>query len=108
MLTLFRCDYVSNDFNIVRILYQRMNSFVSVVQVYSTNADCFNEFHAPILENLIVKMQVGLAASNPTLKAKTNDFVNGVLYFDGGDKLVSFHLHEEVFGLVPFPSFIQR
>lgn len=111
MLTLFGCDYICNDYKVVRILYESLNSFVPVVQVYSSNADCFNEFHAPILEKLMVKMvimQVGVAADNPTFKALTNVAVNGVLYFDGGDELVSFDLHEEVFELVPFPSSVQR
>ncbi|KAK1375168.1 hypothetical protein POM88_031361 [Heracleum sosnowskyi] len=31
-----------------------------------------------------------------------------VLYFDGGDVLVSFDLHDEVFRLVQFPSLIRR
>lgn len=37
-----------------------------------------------------------------------NIAVNGVLYFDCEDQLVTFDLHDEVFGLVPYPKSIQR
>lgn len=89
MLTLFGFDYISNDYKVFRILYERGGGFVPVVQAYSVTADCFNDFYAPILKNLMV--------NRLTQMAQTNIVVNGVLYFDGAGELVSFDLHEQVF-----------
>ncbi|KAK1398926.1 hypothetical protein POM88_008789 [Heracleum sosnowskyi] len=91
----FGYDSISNGYKVFRIVFEKIFDVVPIVQVYSTNADIWREFHAPILKNWKIYKQ-------------TNIVVNGVMYFDGGDELISFDLHNEVFGLVPFPSFIQR
>ncbi|KAK1398892.1 hypothetical protein POM88_008755 [Heracleum sosnowskyi] len=99
----FGYDSSSNDYKVLRIVYENRYDFVPIVQVYSTNADCYREFRAPILKKWMV-----YARDNINVYRRTNTFVNGVLYFDGGDELVSFDLHDEVFGLIPFPRFVQR
>lgn len=76
---------------------------VPIVEVYSTNAACFNEYHAPILKDVMKKIQV---MNWLTRMGRTNIVINRVLYFDAGDEL--FDLHEEVLRLVQFLSLVRR
>ncbi|KAL1816570.1 hypothetical protein ACET3Z_019144 [Daucus carota] len=66
---------------------------LSSCPVYSSTADSWtSEFKAPILKNV-------------EYYGRTNVVVDGVLYFDDNkDHLISFDLHNEIFGLVPIPS----
>lgn len=93
----FGYDTISNQYKVLRIVFGKKYHLVPVVRVYSTNADSWREFRAPILKNwkFVTHLQ-------------TRIVVNGVLYFDGGDELISFDLHKEILGLVPFPSCIVR
>lgn len=91
----FGYDSISDDYKVFRIVYGKILDLVPIVQVYSSNADNWREFQAPILKNWKIYKE-------------TNIVVNGVMYFDGGDELILFDLHNEIFGLVPLPSFIQR
>lgn len=91
----FGYDSISDGYKVFRIVFENIFDIVPIVQVYSTSADIWREFRAPILKNWKIYKQ-------------TNIVVNGIMYFDGGDELISFDLHKEVFGLVSFPSFIQR
>ncbi|XP_074368366.1 F-box/kelch-repeat protein At3g23880-like [Apium graveolens] len=91
----FGYDSISDGYKVFRIVYENIFDVVPIVQVYSTSADIWREFRAPILKNWKIYKQTSIV-------------VNGVMYFDGGDELISFDLHKEVFGLVSFPSFIQR
>ncbi|KAL1816592.1 hypothetical protein ACET3Z_019166 [Daucus carota] len=93
----FGYDSISNDYKVLRIVFERKNGLVPLVQVYSTNADCWKEFRTPILMNW-----------NFAAHLQTNIVVKGVLFFDGGDELISFDSHKDILGLVPFPSCIFR
>ncbi|KAK1398999.1 hypothetical protein POM88_008862 [Heracleum sosnowskyi] len=59
-----------------------------------------SDYKVPVLKNWMKNIQSNIKPINV--------FVNGVLYFDGGDELVSFDMHEEVVRLISFPSFIRR
>lgn len=95
----FGYDSNSNGYKVLRILFGKLFDVIPIVQVYSTYTNCWKEFRAPILQN---------GKLSETSFRQTQIVVNGVLYFDGGDDLVSFDLCNEVFGLLPFPSFIQE
>lgn len=88
----FGYDSIYEDYKVVRLVYQNWNDFFLIVQVYSSNADSWRQF-----KNLILR------------KLKFDDthciIANVVLYFGNEDDLISFDLHEEVFGLVSLPSF---
>ncbi|KAK1399000.1 hypothetical protein POM88_008863 [Heracleum sosnowskyi] len=91
----FGYDNVSNEYKLLRFVYDQEGGVVPVTKVYYINADCCREIQGPILKTQI-------------RSCRSNIAVNGVLYFDGVDQIVSFDLHDEVFGLVPFPDSIQR
>ncbi|KAK1398925.1 hypothetical protein POM88_008788 [Heracleum sosnowskyi] len=93
----FGYDSISNDYKVLRIVFGEKDDIVPVVRVYSANADLWREFRAPILKSWKFASHL-----------QTKIVVNGVLYFDGGDELISFDLHREILGLVPFPSCIFR
>ncbi|KAK1398988.1 hypothetical protein POM88_008851 [Heracleum sosnowskyi] len=94
----FGYDSISNEYKILRLVYLNRNDVVPIAKVYHVNAGSSREFQGP---NLTTQIYYFWPSPN-------NIVVNGVLYFDGGDQLVSFDLHEEVFGLVPFPNSILR
>ncbi|XP_074368365.1 F-box/kelch-repeat protein At3g23880-like [Apium graveolens] len=93
----FGYDSISDDYKVLRIVFTKKNDIVPVVRLYSANADLWREFRAPILNNWKFVSHL-----------QTKVVVNGVLYFDGGDELISFDLHRELLGLVPFPSCIYK
>lgn len=93
----FGYDSISNDYKVLRIVFGKKDDLVPVVRVYSANADLWREFRAPILKNWQFVSHL-----------QTKIVVNGVLYFDGEDELISFDLHREILGLIPFPSCIFR
>ncbi|KAL1816568.1 hypothetical protein ACET3Z_019142 [Daucus carota] len=88
-------DSISDAYKFFRIVCEKMYDKVPIVQVYSTSTDSWREFRDPILKNY-------------ENFDRRNVVVNGVLYFDGVDELISFDLHNEVFGQVPFPSWVTR
>ncbi|WOH01586.1 hypothetical protein DCAR_0520970 [Daucus carota subsp. sativus] len=91
----FGYDSISDAYKFFRIVCEKMYDKVPIVQVYSTGTDSWREFRDPILKNY-------------EDFDRRNVVVNGVLYFDGVDELISFDLHTEVFGQVPFPSWVTR
>ncbi|KAK1398872.1 hypothetical protein POM88_008735 [Heracleum sosnowskyi] len=91
----FGYDSVSKDYKVLTVVYeQNADNYVPVVQVYSTNANCWREFWGPILKN-------------SEFWGRTNIVVNGILYFASTGRLCSFDLNEEVFGFVPYPSSVK-
>ncbi|KAL1816572.1 F-box/kelch-repeat protein At3g23880-like [Daucus carota subsp. sativus] len=92
----FGYDPISDDYKVFRIVSEKMFDVEPLVQVYSSNADSWtNEFKAPIMKGV---KHFGSA----------NVVVDGVLYFKyRREHLVSFDLHNEIFGLVPIPSSTQ-
>ncbi|XP_017253017.1 F-box/kelch-repeat protein At3g23880-like [Daucus carota subsp. sativus] len=92
----FGYDPISDDYKVFRVVSEKEFDVVPLIQVYSSNADSWtNEFKAPILKNV-------------EHYGRTNVVVDGVLYFDNHeDHLISFDLHNEIFGLVPIPSSTQ-
>ncbi|KAK1399012.1 hypothetical protein POM88_008875 [Heracleum sosnowskyi] len=80
----------SNEYIVLRLLFD----VIPIVQVYSTKTDSWKEFRAPTLQNWKDCSGAQIV-------------VNGILYFDGVNELVSFDLRNEVIGLVPFPTIIQ-
>ncbi|KAK1398891.1 hypothetical protein POM88_008754 [Heracleum sosnowskyi] len=91
----FGYDSISDDYKVVRFVYYHKTDEVMIVQVYSANANSWKAFREPILKNWEVYKH-------------TNIVMNGIMYFDGGSELISFNLNREIFGLVPFPNFIQN
>lgn len=94
----FGYDNISNEYKLLMFVYNNNNNrenVVPIVKVNYINADWCREIQGPILKTRIKRWSSNIA-------------VKGVLYFDGGDQLVSFDLHDEVFGLIPFPNSIQR
>ncbi|KAL1802372.1 hypothetical protein ACET3Z_031019 [Daucus carota] len=69
---------------------------VPKVLVYSTTTCCWKEIEAPNLGNKFRYMD------------QIDVVVDGVLYADTEDTIISLDLHDEVFGLVPYPEFVQR
>ncbi|KAL1816571.1 hypothetical protein ACET3Z_019145 [Daucus carota] len=91
----FGYDSISDAYKVFRIVCEKEYDKVPIVQVYSTSTDSWRQFRNPILKNY-------------EHFERRNVVVNGVLYFDGVDELISFDLHTEVFGQVPFPSWVTR
>lgn len=91
----FGYDSISNEYKLLRFVYKNREDVVPVVKVYYINADSCRELQGPVLKTKITQWPSTIS-------------VNGVLYFDGEDQLVSFNLHDEVFGQVLFPNSIQR
>ncbi|KAK1398995.1 hypothetical protein POM88_008858 [Heracleum sosnowskyi] len=91
----FGYDNISNEYKVLRFMYKEREDIVPVVKLHCINADCCREIQGPILKKKI-------------WCCPNNIVVNGVLYFDDGDQLVSFDLHDEVFRLVSLPNSIQR
>ncbi|WOH01667.1 hypothetical protein DCAR_0521052 [Daucus carota subsp. sativus] len=92
----FGHDRISNEYKLLRFVYERRDDVVPMAKVDYVNAGYCREFQGPNLKTQICPVE------------KSNIVVNNVLYFFGGDQLVSFDLHNEVFGLVVLPNFIQR
>ena len=92
----FGYDRISNEYKLLRFVYESRDGVVPMAKVYYVNADYCREFQSPNLKTQIYPV------------AQSNIVVNNVLYFVGGDQLVSFDLHEEAFELVAFPNIIQK
>ncbi|KAK1387347.1 hypothetical protein POM88_015525 [Heracleum sosnowskyi] len=88
----FGYDSISDDYKVLRLLYQNWHDLFLIVQVYSSNADSWREFKNPILKKLKYDDQHNIVA-------------NGVLYLGNEDDLISFDLHKQDLGMVSLPSF---
>lgn len=84
-------------YKVVRFVYyhQTDTDEKSIVQVYSTNTNRWRAFPEPIIGSWVIYK-------------RTDIVVNGIMYFVAGSGLISFNLHKETFGFVPFPKFIQN
>lgn len=91
----FGFDSICDDYKVLKIYYLYNSNEPAIIQVYSANANSWREFQSPIVQNWMVG-------------ACANTVVNGVLYIEYSQGLISFDLHTEVLGLVPFPSFFRR
>ncbi|KAK1365281.1 hypothetical protein POM88_040842 [Heracleum sosnowskyi] len=85
----FGYDSISGDYKVVMSYTD-----LPFVEVYSNNANSWTEIW--YRADIHWERYTG-----------TNVVVNGVLYFDTSNELVSFDMRTEVFGLVPFPSGVQ-
>lgn len=102
----FGFDCVSHDFKVLRIEYDTIGDMVQPltvrgVNLYSLKSDSWKEVAVRItLPSLVCYAFIPVLISGPV--------VNGVLYLEGMNEVVTFDLHDEVFGLIPFPSYLQR
>lgn len=89
----FGYDYISNDYKVLKMVYENSRDVMGKrkVYLYSTNTDSWRRFQDPILRKLY--------------GYESNIVVNGVLYIKCESELITFDLHQEVFGLVPLPGF---
>ncbi|KAK1358360.1 hypothetical protein POM88_051616 [Heracleum sosnowskyi] len=95
----FGFDSVSYDYKILRVVFGGFacgvdEVFVVVVELYSVNADCWREIEVP------EEMQ-GFKCYRFSRCVCVG---GGVLYFEGMDGIMSFDLHDEVFGLCRYPD----
>lgn len=101
----FGFDCVSDDFKVVKIQYRKEGDSgdvsVSIVEVYSVNADLWREIEVDVtLLSFVAYPGCPVLISGPVL--------DGVLYLEGMNEIVTFDLRSEVFGLIPFPGFMKR
>lgn len=105
---LFGCDVVfgfdslSTDFKVLKIAYQKIDGKLVkllAVQLYSLNSDSWREIEVGIeLPGLLFYPTCPILRSDPV--------VDGVLYLEAVNTIITFHLHNESFGLIPYPSFM--
>ncbi|XP_017251007.1 F-box protein CPR1-like [Daucus carota subsp. sativus] len=98
----FGYDSISADYKVVRCEYDYSRYFKArKVHVYSTNADCWRE----IRPTIPLEYSSWIPLEYRGWRSKRADIVvNGVVYFDNFDELISFDLHKEIFGRIPLPS----
>ncbi|KAL8122778.1 putative F-box protein At4g09190 [Apium graveolens] len=95
----FGFDSVSKDYKILRVRVGRYlcdgnEVSVTVAEVYSVNAGSWKEFRVP--------EEMQRFANFPFSKCVFVD--SGVWYIEGYKEIMSFDLHDEVFGLYPYPK----
>lgn len=100
----FGFDCVSHDFKVLRIKYQKDDNsqLVSVflVELYTSNADSWREIGVSLtLPSFVYHPLCPVLISGPVL--------DGVLYLEGMNEIVTFDLRDELFGLIPFPDFMK-
>lgn len=101
----FGFDCLSHDFKVVKIDYDSndTNNYklvdVVAVHLYSSNAGSWR-----VVE---VNIQLPTLVSYPLRSVlRSGPVVDGVLYLEGMDVIVTFDLHNESFGLISYPSFM--
>ncbi|XP_017225960.1 putative F-box protein At3g16210 [Daucus carota subsp. sativus] len=94
----FGYDSISGSYKVIRFMFgeDTTDNYVPIVLVYSTATGCWKDIRAPNWGNKFRYMD------------QIDVVVDGVLYADCEDTIISLDLHEEVFGLVPYPEFVQR
>ncbi|XP_017224967.2 putative F-box protein At3g16210 [Daucus carota subsp. sativus] len=92
----FGYDSISGSYKVFMFGEDTTDNDVPTVFVYSTATGCWKEIRAPNWGNKFCYMD------------QIDVVVDGVLYADCEDTIISLDLHEEVFGLVPYPEFVQR
>lgn len=89
----FGHNSVCDAYKVFKVVREKLDDEVSIVQVYSTSTDSWSEFQEPILK------------SNEVYDP-TNVVVDGLLYFYGTrGRIISFDLNKDIFGVVPLPCF---
>ncbi|XP_074381131.1 uncharacterized protein LOC141722188 [Apium graveolens] len=101
----FGFDCFSDDFKVLRIEYDAINHVQPVtvrgVYLYTLKSDMWKEIIVGVtLPSFVCYAFCPVLISGPV--------VDGVLYLEGMNEMVTFDLHNEVFGLIEFPSFVQR
>ncbi|KAK1358237.1 hypothetical protein POM88_051493 [Heracleum sosnowskyi] len=98
----FGFDCVSHDFKVLWIQYQATpthNMDVAAVKLYSTNSDSWSKIE--------VGIQLPSLLHHPFSPAmRSGPVVNGVLYLEAVNAIITFDLHDELFGLISYPGFI--
>ncbi|KAL6568130.1 hypothetical protein OROHE_003814 [Orobanche hederae] len=104
----FGFDCLSHDFKVLKIDYATTDinnndsyKFVNVVaaHLYSLNDDSWRVIQVGIeLPSLVCYPHCPFLRSGPVL--------DGVLYLEGVDAIITFDLHNEYFGLIKYPSFM--
>ncbi|KAK1398875.1 hypothetical protein POM88_008738 [Heracleum sosnowskyi] len=85
----FGYDSISDDYKVIRLFDDFISDgFVPVLQVYSSNADSWTEFHPPIVEGELPEIE-------------DNIVINEVLYSTVGDNLLSFDFRKQFFSRGP-------
>lgn len=102
----FGFDRASLDYKVLRIVCQRQchtdykHVTVLAVHLYSLNEDSWREIEVhDVLPKLVYYPCCPVLRSGPVL--------DGILYLEGVNEIVTFDLHNELFQVIPFPSFIQ-
>ncbi|KAL6550559.1 hypothetical protein OROMI_021047 [Orobanche minor] len=100
----FGFDSESNDYKVLKIAYRELAHYsnrtldVLSLNLYSSNSDSWREIQVGIaLPSLVYCPIVPVLISGPV--------VDGVLYLEAVNTIVTFNLHSEIFGLIPYPSF---
>ncbi|KAL8148902.1 F-box protein At4g22390-like [Apium graveolens] len=91
----FGYDSISDDYKVLKMVYENSKDFMRKVYVYSTKTDSWRRF-----EDRIMRKLNGFG--------QTDIVVNGVLYIKSGSELITFDLHREVFGLIRVPDFFGK
>ncbi|KAK1358701.1 hypothetical protein POM88_043175 [Heracleum sosnowskyi] len=98
----FGFDCLSSDFKVLKLAYERINGQLVkllAVQLYSVNSDLWREIEVGIeLPSLLFYPACPILISGPV--------VNGILYLEARNTIITFNLHNELFGLIPYPSFM--
>ncbi|XP_074375714.1 putative F-box protein At4g09190 isoform X2 [Apium graveolens] len=98
----FGFDCVSCDFKVLLIEYRNANNThvdLAAVNLYRSSSDSWRSIEVGIdLPSLLYYPFCPVLRSGPV--------VDGVLYMEGADVIVTFDLHNELFGLISYPSFV--
>ncbi|XP_074344588.1 F-box protein At3g07870-like [Apium graveolens] len=98
----FGFDFLSADYKVLKIGYQRINGRLvklQAVQLYSFDSGLWKEIEVAIeLPSLLCYPACPTLSSGPV--------VDGVLYLEAVNTIITFDLHNELFGLIPYPSFM--
>ncbi|KAK1358698.1 hypothetical protein POM88_043172 [Heracleum sosnowskyi] len=98
----FGFDSLSSDFKVLKIAYETISGELVkllVVQLYSVNSDLWKEIEVDIeLPSLLFYSACPILISGPV--------IDGILFLDAVNTIIAFHLHNELFGLIPYPSFM--
>ncbi|KAK1392208.1 hypothetical protein POM88_011264 [Heracleum sosnowskyi] len=102
----FGFDCVSHDFKVLKITYllERDSRYMNLLSVYlyTLNANSWREIEI----DSTTLPKIGWFSSCPILVH--GPIVDGVLHLKGINKIVTFDLHTEIFGLIPFWRFMQE
>ncbi|KAK1358696.1 hypothetical protein POM88_043170 [Heracleum sosnowskyi] len=98
----FGFDWLSCDFKVLKIAYQQINGKLVkllAVQLYSFDSNLWREIKVGIeLPDLQFYPACPILRSGPV--------VDGILYLEAANTIITFSLHTELFGLIPYPSFM--